>query len=92
MPQFKHRRTIFIWTEGDIREALKILDDSVLWCEQRKELGLYHMDSRIIVFSKVRNLNYFFTRIIEICSQGSEANRETLLEQGDPEPRSGLRH
>ena len=35
LPTWRHHRTIFIWVAGSsISKALKILDDSVLWCEQ----------------------------------------------------------
>ena len=35
MPTLKHHRTIFIWlANSSVSNAIKILDDSVMWCEQ----------------------------------------------------------
>ena len=35
MPTLKHHRTIFIWlANSSVSSAIRILDDSVLWCEQ----------------------------------------------------------
>ena len=35
LPTSRHHRTIFIWITGaSISDALRILDDSVLWCDQ----------------------------------------------------------
>ena len=36
---WRHHRTIFIWVTGSsISDALRILDDSVLWCDQAWEI------------------------------------------------------
>ena len=35
LPTSRHHRTIFIWITGaSISDALRVLDDSVLWCDQ----------------------------------------------------------
>ena len=35
MPTQRHHRTIFIWlANSPISDVIRILDDSILWCEQ----------------------------------------------------------
>ena len=36
MPTVRHHRTIFIWVNSSpsISDVIRILDDSILWCEQ----------------------------------------------------------
>ena len=35
MPTLKHHRTIFIWVaNSSISDVIRILDESILWCEQ----------------------------------------------------------
>ena len=35
MPTQRHHRTIFIWlANSPILDVIRILDDSILWCEQ----------------------------------------------------------
>ena len=35
MPTVKHHRTIFIWmANSSISDVIRVLDESILWCEQ----------------------------------------------------------
>lgn len=56
LPSQNHHRSIFVWTESTpLEEAIEIFDDSVMWCAQRKELGIYHMETRFYFYSGSEN-------------------------------------
>ena len=46
-------RSIFVWLwEEPVSKVLQILDDSIMWCLQKKEAGIYHEFSKIYFYSK----------------------------------------
>ena len=56
LPFHKSHRTLLAWVEPEsFGELLELFDSSVLWCEQYKDMGLYHRNSQFLVLSDSSN-------------------------------------
>lgn len=64
MPMQKHHRSIIVWVESvDMLETVvNAFDQTVLWCSQFKELGIYHKKSKIYFFSSLDRYIWFCTQ------------------------------
>ncbi|XP_040565678.1 uncharacterized protein [Lepeophtheirus salmonis] len=46
----RHQRLLFVHLNSKelIPKMLQVLDDSILWCDEKRDLGFYHADTRLL--------------------------------------------
>ena len=52
IPIIKHYMTLLIWVSPrKIPELMKFLSETIIWCEQYKDLGVYQRNSKLLILS-----------------------------------------
>ena len=49
LPSHRYHKSVFVWTENTpVSVALDLFNDTVMWCEQKIDVGIFHHKTRSV--------------------------------------------